>query len=191
VQHQVADDDLVGGGAAQLACQAVVIEPHTRICLPRVLVDRRGLSEALRQACRADLPSEHTGSRGLRGRRAILATVVAPTPSRVAAYRRPCLRARSAGVDDVACVTVLGLSARIKDSLPDRRSTLVGWLSRRAACVNGRFRAFCATVIPRTALLVNARRRAFGLLHGRLLGEHLRLAVQLLCLRCRGSGHGP
>jgi hypothetical protein len=29
VQRQVADDDLVGGGSAQLACQAVVVE-HTR-----------------------------------------------------------------------------------------------------------------------------------------------------------------
>jgi hypothetical protein len=30
VQRQVADDDLIGGGSAQLACQAIVVEPHTR-----------------------------------------------------------------------------------------------------------------------------------------------------------------
>jgi hypothetical protein len=41
VQRQVADDDLVGGGSAQLACQAIVIEPHTGVRLPRVLVGRR------------------------------------------------------------------------------------------------------------------------------------------------------
>jgi hypothetical protein len=28
VQRQVADDDLVGGGSTQLACQAVVVEPY-------------------------------------------------------------------------------------------------------------------------------------------------------------------
>jgi hypothetical protein len=38
VQRQVTDDDLVGGGPAQLACQAIVIEPHTRVCFPCVLV---------------------------------------------------------------------------------------------------------------------------------------------------------
>jgi hypothetical protein len=42
VQRHPADDDLVGGGSAQLACQAIVIEPHTGIRFPRVLVDRRG-----------------------------------------------------------------------------------------------------------------------------------------------------
>jgi hypothetical protein len=34
-------------------------------------------------------------------------------------------------------------------------------------------------VVPRTALLANAGRRAFGLLHGRLLDERLCLAVQV------------
>jgi hypothetical protein len=34
-----------------------------------------------------------------------------------------------------------------------------------------------ATVVLRTALLAYAGRRAFGLLHGRLLDELLRLAV--------------
>jgi hypothetical protein len=109
----------------------------------------------------------------------------------VVAYHCPCLHvARLAGADDVACVAVLGLSARIEDSLPDRLSTLIDWLSRRAACVDRCFRTLRAAVIPRTALLANAGRRAFSLLHGSLLDERLRLVVQLLCLRCRGSGHG-
>jgi hypothetical protein len=34
VQRQVADDDLVSGGPAQLAHQAIVIEPHTRARFP-------------------------------------------------------------------------------------------------------------------------------------------------------------
>jgi hypothetical protein len=34
VQWQVADDDLVGGGFAQLTCQAIVLEPYTRVRLP-------------------------------------------------------------------------------------------------------------------------------------------------------------
>jgi hypothetical protein len=34
VQRQVVDDDHVGGGAAQLARQAVVVEPHMRVCPP-------------------------------------------------------------------------------------------------------------------------------------------------------------
>jgi hypothetical protein len=66
VQRHPADDDLVGGGSAQLACQAIVIEPHTGIRFPRVLVDRRGLAEELREARRAHLPAEHAGPRGLR-----------------------------------------------------------------------------------------------------------------------------
>jgi hypothetical protein len=63
--------------------------------------------------------------------------VVAPAPPWVVAYRRPFLHvARPPGVDDVAGVTILGLPARVKDSLPDRRSALVGRLSRRATRVN-------------------------------------------------------
>jgi hypothetical protein len=79
VQRQVADDDLVGGGSAQLTCQTVVVEPYAGVCFPRVFVDRRGLAEALREARHADLPAEHTGSRGLRRRRAVLSAVIAPT----------------------------------------------------------------------------------------------------------------
>jgi hypothetical protein len=47
VQRQVADDHFVSGGTAQLAGQAVIVEPHARVRLPRVLVDRGGLAEAL------------------------------------------------------------------------------------------------------------------------------------------------
>jgi hypothetical protein len=35
-----------------------------------------------------------------------------------------------------------------------------------------------------------AGRRAFVLLHGRLLDEGLRLVVQVACLGCRGREHG-
>jgi hypothetical protein len=48
-----------------------------------------------------------------------------------------------------------------------------------------------APVVPRTPLLADAGRRAFGLLGGRLLNERLRLAVQVPCLGCRRGGHGP
>jgi hypothetical protein len=68
VQGEVTDDNLVGGGSAQLARQAVVIEPHTGVRLPVVLVDRRGLAEALGETRRADLPAERAGSRWLRCR---------------------------------------------------------------------------------------------------------------------------
>jgi hypothetical protein len=137
VQWQVANDDLVGGGPAQLACQALVIEPHTRVRLPHVLVDRRRLAKALREAHRADLSTKHKGPRGLWRRRAILAAVVASAPPRVIAHHRPCLRvARLTGVDDVASVTVLSLFARVKDSLPDQRSAPVGQSSRCAARLN-------------------------------------------------------
>jgi hypothetical protein len=49
-----------------------------------------------------------------------------PAPPWVVAYHCPCLRvAHSVAVDDVVGVTVLSLSARVKDSLPNRRSYLV------------------------------------------------------------------
>jgi hypothetical protein len=38
------------------------------------------------------------------------------------------------------------------------------------------------TIVPRTTLLANAGRRAFDLLHNRLLDERLHLAVQVLRL---------
>jgi hypothetical protein len=68
VQRHVADDDLVGGGPTQLACQAIVVYPHTRVCLPCVLVDRGGLAEALGEACCVDLPAKHAGPWGFRRR---------------------------------------------------------------------------------------------------------------------------
>jgi hypothetical protein len=61
-------------------------------------------------------------------------------------------------------------------------------MSRRAACMNRRFRALRAAVIPRAALLANVGSRAFGLLQGRLFIERLRLAVQVLCLGVEGAG---
>jgi hypothetical protein len=39
-----------------------------------------------------------------------------------------------------------------------------------------------SAAVPRVARLAHAGRRTFGLLHGRLLDERLRLAVQVLCL---------
>jgi hypothetical protein len=110
----------------------------------------------------------------------------------VVARRRLCLRiAPSASIDDVAGVAVLGLPASIKDPLPGRRSALVGWLPRRATCVNGRLLALGTAVVPRIALLAYAGCRAFGLLHDRLLDECPCLMVQVSCLGRRGCGHGP
>jgi hypothetical protein len=104
---------------------------------------------------------------------------------------RSCLRiAFSAGVYDIAGVTVLGLPARVKDLLPDRRSALVGWLSHRATRVDGCLLALSAVVVLHAALMTYAGRRAFVLLHDHLLDEGLRLVVQVACLRCRGRGHG-
>jgi hypothetical protein len=96
----------------------------------------------------------------------------------VVACRRSCFRViLSAGVYDVAGVAILGLSAHVKDPLPDRRSTLVGWLPHHAARVDGCLLALSVVVVPCTALLAYAGCRAFDLLHGRLLDESLRLAV--------------
>jgi hypothetical protein len=147
--------------------------------------------KALGEARRADLPAEHTGPRGLRRRRAILAAIVASAPPGVVAYYRPRLCvAHSASVDDIAGVAVLSLSARIKDPLPDRRSALVGRLPHRAACVNGHFWALSTAVVPCTALLAYAGHQAFSPLHGCLLDKRLRLAVQVSRLGRRGRGHG-
>jgi hypothetical protein len=53
------------------------------------------------------------------------------------ACRHPCLCvSRPLGIDDVASVTVLGLPARVKDPLLDRRPALAGGLPRRATRVN-------------------------------------------------------
>jgi hypothetical protein len=76
-------------------------------------------------------------------------------------------------------VTVLGLPARVKDPLPDRRAPWVGGPLCRAARVYRCFGALCAPVVPRAPLLADAGRRAFSLLNDRLLDECLRLAVQV------------
>jgi hypothetical protein len=68
VQGEVTDDNLVGGGPAQLACQSVVVEPYAGVRPLVVFVDRRGLVKVLGEARCADLPAEHQGSRGLRRR---------------------------------------------------------------------------------------------------------------------------
>jgi hypothetical protein len=97
----------------------------------------------------------------------------------VVTYYRPRLCvARPANVDDVAGVAVLGLSACVKDSLPDRCSALVGRLPCLAVRTDRRFPALGVVVVLHTSWLARARRRALGLLNGRLLDERLRL-------RCR------
>jgi hypothetical protein len=83
------------------------------------------------------------------------------------------------GVDDVAGVAVLGLPARVKDSLPDRRSALVGQLPSRAVRMDKHLPTLGGAVISHTAWLAHAGRRALGLLNGRLLDERLCLAVQV------------
>jgi hypothetical protein len=118
--------------------------------------------------------------------------VVAPAPPGMVSCRHPCLCvACTEGVDDVAGVAILSLSARVKDPLPGWRSSLVGWLPRYAVCVDGCLLALSIVVVPRAAWLAHARCRAFGLLNGRLLDELLRLTVQVPSLGRRGCGHGP
>jgi hypothetical protein len=78
----------------------------------------------------------------------ILAAVVTSVLPGVVAYHRPCLLiARSAGVDDVVGITVLSLSARIKNPLHDRHSVLVGRLPYHAVCMDGCLLALRTTVI--------------------------------------------
>jgi hypothetical protein len=105
----------------------------------------------LREARCADLPAEHAGSRGLRCRRAVLSTVVAPTPSRVVARHRPCLRvARPPSVDDVAGVAILGLPARVEDPVLDRR---VPWVGGAFRCTSRVYRWFGALPPPSSRAL--------------------------------------
>jgi hypothetical protein len=82
-------------------------------------------------------------------------------------------------------VTVLGFPARVKDSLPDWSSALVGRLPCRAVRMDRRLPALGVAVVPRAARLAHEGRRAFGLLSGRLLDERLHLAVQVPGLRGR------
>jgi hypothetical protein len=138
VKRRIADNHRIRGGAAQMASQAVVVKLHTRVRLPRVFVDRGGLAELLGEARRTDLPAEHTGLRGFWRWRAILSAVVATTPPRVVARCRSHLCvAPSPGIYDVAGVAVPGLTAHVKDALPDRRPDLVSRLPRGAARVDG------------------------------------------------------
>jgi hypothetical protein len=134
----------------------------------------------LRKAHRAALPAEHTGSRGLRCWRAVLAAVVAPTPTWVVACCRPRLYvARPLGADDVASVAILGPPSRVEDPLLNWRPALIGGPLRRATCADGHLRAPHIPVVLRATLMANARHRAFGLLHIHLLDERLRVAVQV------------
>jgi hypothetical protein len=140
---------------------------------------------------RADLPTEHAGSRGFWRWQVVLPTVVATTPPRVVAHRRSRLRvAPSLGIQDVAGIAVVGLDARVKDPLPDWRPALVRWPSRCAACVDGRVLVLCIAVALRVGLMAYAGHGALGLLHDRLFDKGLRLAAQVACFRRRWFGHG-
>ena len=66
VQRKVADDDRVVSRAAQLARQAVVVEPELRIRLPRVLGECGGLPKVWGEGSGMDFPAKHTGARRLR-----------------------------------------------------------------------------------------------------------------------------
>ena len=66
VQRKVAEDYDVVGRAAQLAGQAVVVEPKPGIGLSQVFGESGGLPKAPGKWSSADLPAEHTGARRLR-----------------------------------------------------------------------------------------------------------------------------
>ena len=66
VKRKVADDHGVIRRTAQLACQAVVVEPDRRIGLARVHDEGGGLSKAWGGGSGANLPTEHAGARRLR-----------------------------------------------------------------------------------------------------------------------------
>jgi hypothetical protein len=107
----------------------------------------------------------------------------------VVALRRPRLRvARPPGVDDVAGVAILGLPARVKDPLLDRRAPLVGGTFRCASRMYRWLGALRAPVVLRAPMLTDARRRAFGLLNGRLLDERLRSRCRFRALGVEGAG---
>ena len=63
VQRKVADNYGVVSSAAQLASQAVVIEPEPEISFSRVLGEGGGLTKVWREWSHADFPAEHTGAR--------------------------------------------------------------------------------------------------------------------------------
>ena len=66
VKREVADDHGVICRAAQLACQAVIVEPNRGISLARVLEKGGGLSEAWGEGSSANLLTEYTGAWRLR-----------------------------------------------------------------------------------------------------------------------------
>jgi hypothetical protein len=98
---------------------------------------------------------------------------------------RPRLRvACPSGVDDFVGVAILGLPARVKESLLGRRAPRVGRTLRCTSRMHRWLGALRTPVVQRAPLLADAGRRAFGLLDGRLLDERLRLAVQVPRLGC-------
>ena len=66
VKRKVVDDHGIICRTAQLACQAVVIEPDRRIGLAQVLDEGGGLSKAWGKGSGVNLPTEHTGAQRLR-----------------------------------------------------------------------------------------------------------------------------
>ena len=66
VQRKVANDDGIISRAAQLTCQAVVVETEPGIRLSRVFGEGGGLPKAWGKRSSADFPVKHTGARGLR-----------------------------------------------------------------------------------------------------------------------------
>jgi hypothetical protein len=159
VQGEVADDDLVISGSAQLSCQAVVVEPHAGIRLPLVLDDGRRLAEARGESRCADLPAQYAGPRGLRRWRAVFIAIVVSTPSGVVACCRSRIRfARPSSVDDVTGVAVPCLPARVEEPFFSRRVSRVSGALRRSTRVHRGFAPLRAPIAPRVPLLADAGR---------------------------------
>ena len=66
VERKVADDHGVVRCTAQLACQAVVVEPDHGVGLSLVLDEGGGLAKVWGKGSGANLPTEHTGAWRLR-----------------------------------------------------------------------------------------------------------------------------
>jgi hypothetical protein len=77
----------------------------------------------------------------------------------------------------MAGIAVPCLPARVEEPFFNRRASRVCGALRRSACVHRGFAPLRAPIAPRVPLLADARRRALGLLDGRLLDERLRLSV--------------
>ena len=118
MQRKVANDDGIVSRTAQLARQAVVVEPEPGIRLSRVLGERGGLPKAWGEWSSADFPAEHTGARRLWRWAPILFAIVAAATSRVVAMGHTALLLL---IEDVAGVVVVGVAARVSDSLLYRR----------------------------------------------------------------------